>query len=80
MISKILISIISNNSRDKIKFIGDGVFMIYSPGKEEITVILIFINNKENMKICSIKALQCTTNIHKKLYYQEIIKGYYFNV
>lgn len=44
MISKILISIISNNSRDKIKFVGDGVFMIYSPGKEEITVILILIN------------------------------------
>ena len=32
------------------------------------------------MKICSIKALQCTMKIHKKLYYQEIIKGYSFNV
>ena len=77
---EILISIISNNGGDIIKFVGDGLFIVWSPDNEENER---YINKKkyiENMRICSIKALQCAMDIHKKLYNQEITKGYSFKV
>ena len=77
---EILISIISNNGGDIIKFVGDGVFIVWSPDNKENERYINIHKYNENMRICSIKALQCAMDIHKNLYNQEIIKGYSFNV
>ena len=78
---EILISIISNNGGDIIKFVGDGIFIVWSPDYDENE------NNKfsvseynENMRICAIKAIQCAMDLHKKLYHQELTNGYTFNI
>ena len=77
---EILISIISNNGGDIIKFVGDGVFIVWSPDNEENERYISHNKYIENMRICSIKALQCAMDIHKKLYNQDITKGYSFKV
>ena len=78
---EILISIISNNGGDIIKFVGDGIFIVWSPDYDENE------NNKfsvseynENMRICAIKAIQCAMDLHKKLFHQELTNGYTFNI
>ncbi len=78
---EMLISVISNNGGDIIKFVGDGIFIVWSPDYDENENNKFSISEyNENMRICAIKAIQCAMDLHKKLFHQELTNGYTFNI